>query len=149
MPSIRHSFVVDRQQEKVWLLLTDFEKFGSQLPHIASVKYVDEKSDISKWTVKGSVGPVTKTFNLLVKSTEKSPPHFLAFRGEGDGLKIVGRVTSERIADNETKITVDLDIDASGGIVGSIVNHLVQSRLPEDIKNSEAKIRELLKVVRR
>ena len=147
MPSISHSFVVDYQQQLVWVLLTNFESFGPQLPHVVSVKYLDEERKESKWTVKGSVGPVTKAFNIIVKITEKSPTGFLAFQGEGDGLKISGKAAAEAMSQYQTKVSINLEIEASSGIIGSIVNHVIESELPQDIMKSEDKIRELLREI--
>ncbi len=144
MPNIAHEFLIETQQQAVWLLLTDFEKFGPQLPHVVNVRYLDDKRDTSKWIVKGSLGPVTKTFSVVMKITKKSESGFLAFEGEGDGIRLAGTASAESVSDHQTKIAVNLNIDASGGIVGSIVNHVMERQLPQDIKDSEAKIRELL-----
>ncbi len=144
MPNITHEFFVDARQQVVWLLLSDFEKFGTQLPHVVNVRYLDDKRDTSKWIVKGSLGPVTKTFSVIMKTTEKSASGFLAFAGEGDGIRINGAASAESVSELQTKISAKLNIDASGGIVGSIVNHVIETQLPQDIKDSEAKIRELL-----
>jgi carbon monoxide dehydrogenase subunit G len=146
MPAIQHSFVVDCPLDKVWSLLSDFEKFGSQLPHVVEVKYLDSSRTTSKWQIKGSIGPVSKSFSVTVNITEQSLSDFLKFRGEGTGLRIEGKTAAETISPSQTRISVNFNVEASGGIVGSFVNQIIEKQLPRDIEESEKKIRSLLEV---
>jgi uncharacterized membrane protein len=139
---INHSFVVDGPRDVVWGILGHAEKLGRQLPYVVEVTQLDKT--YSKWKIKGTMGPVTKIFNLMVTWQEITLLTKANFVGTGDGLSLQGSVLATDVDGKRTKIEVELKIEASGVIVGSLVNHLLETHLAEDLAITENRIRALV-----
>ena len=127
MPSVTKSVDVSVPITTAYNQWTQFESFPQFMDGVESIKQTDATH--SHWVTK--IGGVTREFDTEI--TEQHPDERVAWKST-DGTTHAGVVTFHRIADNETKVTVQLDWDAEGlletvGAAVGIDDHQVKSDL--------------------
>jgi uncharacterized protein len=93
MPSTIESaneFEVRAELGRCWAFFTNLGNIGGCIPGCESVTPVDDKSAV--FTVKFSVGYISKTFQLKAKFKDVVPESQVSFVGEGNDAEAVGTV---------------------------------------------------------
>ena len=86
---------------------TQFESFPQFMEGVDEVRQIDDTH--LHWVT--SVGPVTREFDATV--TEQHPDERVAWKSDS-GPEHAGVVTFHRLDDQQTKVTVQMDIDPDG-----------------------------------
>lgn len=97
MPSTIESaneFEVRAELDRCWTFFTDLGNIGPCIPGCESVAPVDDKSAV--FTVKFSVGYISKTFQLKARFKEVVPESLVTFVGEGNDAEAVGTVALQK-----------------------------------------------------
>lgn len=87
---------------------TQFESFPQFMGGVESVRQIDPTH--THWVTK--VGGVRREFDAEI--TEQRPDNRIAWRSTGGDTKHAGVVTFERLADNDTRVTVQMDWEPEG-----------------------------------
>jgi len=117
---------------------TQFEEFPHFLTYVESITQVTDT--LTEWKVK--VGSVEKEFEALI--TEQHPDERVAWNSTGGEVDHAGVVTFHKLSDNETRVTVQLDWEATGlleklGAAIGVDNHAVKNDLGNFKKYIESK----------
>ncbi|WP_104125743.1 SRPBCC family protein [Cryobacterium sp. Y57] len=117
---------------------TKFEEFPKFLSFIESITQVTDT--LTEWTVK--IGGVERTFEARI--TEQHPDERVAWNSTGGQVDHAGVVTFHKLAANETRVTVQLDWEATGllekaGAALSIDDHAIKKDLANFKEFIEAK----------
>jgi uncharacterized membrane protein len=107
MPSVTKSIDVSVPLSTAYNQWTQFETFPHFMGGVDSVTQTDATH--SHWVT--TVGGVTREFDTEI--TEQHPDERVAWKST-DGTTHAGVVTFHRLADTETKVTVQLDWTAEG-----------------------------------
>lgn len=117
---------------------TRFEEFPKFLSFVESVTQVTDT--LTEWTVK--VGGVEREFEARI--TEQHPDERVAWNSTGGQVDHAGVVTFHKLSANETRVTVQLDWEATGllekaGAALGIDDHAIKKDLTNFKKFIEAK----------
>jgi uncharacterized membrane protein len=127
MPSVTKSVDVSVPVTTAYNQWTQFESFPHFMGGVESITQLDATH--SHWITK--IGGVSREFNTEI--TEQHPDERVAWKST-DGTTHAGVVTFHKLAENETKVTVQLDWDVAGVVewVGAAVgldDHQVKADL--------------------
>ncbi|TFB64572.1 SRPBCC family protein [Cryobacterium sp. Hz9] len=117
---------------------TKFEEFPKFLSFVESVTQVTDT--LTEWKVK--VGGVEREFEARI--TEQHPDERVAWNSTGGQVDHAGVVTFHTLAENETRVTVQLDWEAIGllekaGAALSVDDHAIKKDLANFKQFIEAK----------
>jgi uncharacterized membrane protein len=117
---------------------TKFEEFSSFLSVVESITQVTDT--LTEWKVK--VGGVERTFEARI--TEQHPDERVAWNSTGGEVDHAGVVTFHKLAENKTRVTVQLDWEAKGlvekaGAALGVDNHAIKKELTNFKEFIEAK----------
>ena len=117
---------------------TKFEEFSSFLSAVESITQVTDT--LTEWKVK--VGGVERTFEAQI--TEQHPDERVAWNSTGGEVDHAGVVTFHKLAENKTRVTVQLDWEAKGlvekaGAALGVDNHAIKKELTNFKEFIEAK----------
>jgi uncharacterized membrane protein len=128
MATIEKSIVVDVPVRTAYNQWTQFEEFPRFMEGVREVKQLDDKR--LHW--RAEIGGKEKEWDAEI--TEQIPDERAAWRSMS-GARNAGVVTFHRLADNKTKIMLQLDYDPEGMVenVGDAVG-IVQNRVDGDLK---------------
>jgi uncharacterized membrane protein len=117
---------------------TKFEEFSSFLSAVESITQVTDT--LTEWKVK--VGGVERTFEAQI--TEQHPDERVAWNSTGGEVDHAGVVTFHKLAENKTRVTVQLDWEAKGlvekaGAALGVDNHAIKKELANFKEFIEAK----------
>ena len=87
---------------------TKFEEFSKFLNFVESITQVNDT--LTEWKVK--IGGVEREFEAQI--TEQHPDERVAWNSTGGQVDHGGVVTFHKLAENETRVTVQLDWEATG-----------------------------------
>ena len=129
MTTITKSVDVDVPITTAYNQWTQFESFPQFMSGIESVVQQDDTS--THWKV--NIGGVEREFDATI--TEQHADERVAWQST-DGTSHAGVVTFHRLADDETRVTVQLDWEATGvlekaGAILGVDDHVIKS----DLKN--------------
>jgi uncharacterized membrane protein len=107
---------------------TQFESFPQFLSFVESVTQVTDT--LTEWKVK--IGGVEREFRAQI--TEQHPDERVAWTSTGGEVDHAGVVTFHKLAQNETRVTVQLDWEAQGllekaGAALGVDNHIIKKDL--------------------
>lgn len=125
---VNQSFVVDQSPEKLWEFFEQVDEVARCVPGVESVEVVD--ADNSKIRVTQAVGPMTATFDLKMRITEREPGSRIQFTAVGRAVKgAAGNVRTQNTVRLEsveegTKVLLEADL-AMGGVLGSVGQKVV------------------------
>lgn len=129
MSQVEESVEVDVPVRTAYNQWTQFESF----PHfMEGVERIEQRTDtMTHWVTK--IGGVTKEFEAEI--TEQIPDERVAWTTLGSEVKQAGVVTFHHLADNKTKVMLQLDDDPDGFAenVGDKLG-LVKRRITGDLK---------------
>lgn len=117
---------------------TKFEEFPKFLSFVESITQVNDT--LTEWKVK--VGGVEREFEAQI--TEQHPDERVAWNSTGGQVDHGGVVTFHKLAENETRVTVQLDWQATGlmekaGAALGVDNYAIKKDLANFKKFIEAK----------
>jgi uncharacterized membrane protein len=127
MPSVTKSIDVAVPVSAAYNQWTQFESFPRFMGGVEAIKQTDDTH--AHWVTK--IAGVTREFDTEV--TEQHPDERIAWKST-DGTTHAGVVTFHRLADDQTKVTVQLDwhaddlVEKVGALVG-VDDHQVMSDL--------------------
>jgi uncharacterized membrane protein len=130
MPQAIETIDVDVPISVAYNQWTQFEEFPRFLDEVESITQVTET--LTEWKVK--VGGVEREFEATI--TEQHPDERVAWTSTGGQVDHGGVVTFHRLGDTTTRVTVQLDWEATGlleklgGALG-VDNHAIK----KDLKN--------------
>jgi carbon monoxide dehydrogenase subunit G len=120
---VQQSFVIDQPQERLWEFFEQVEEVALCVPGVESVEVLDEEH--SKVRMTQAVGPMTATFDLKMKITERRPHELMEFTAVGRAVK--GAAGNVRTVNKVMLVAVDegtrVDLEsemAMGGVLGSV-----------------------------
>jgi uncharacterized membrane protein len=138
MSQIIESIDVDVPVTTAYNQWTQFEQFPDFLEHVDAL---EQKSDtLTHWKV--SVAGQTREFDA--KITEQHPDERVAWTSTGGEVDHAGVVTFHKIADDASRVTVQLDWEPDGllekiGAATGVGTHLVKDELKHFKQYIEAK----------
>jgi len=128
MPQVIETIDVNVPVTVAYNQWTQFETFPHFLDEVESITQVTDT--LTEWKVK--VGPVEKEFEAEI--TEQLPDERVAWNSTGGEVDHAGVVTFHKLSDTESRVTVQLDWEATGileklgGALGAD-NHAVKKDL--------------------
>ena len=120
---IQESFVIAESPERLWAFLEQVDEVARCVPGVDAVEQVD--ADNSNVRVTQAVGPMTATFDLKLRITERKPQERMAFTAIGRAVRgAAGNVRSSNVVRLEpvaegTRVALEADV-ALGGMLGSV-----------------------------
>jgi carbon monoxide dehydrogenase subunit G len=125
---VEESFVIDQPQERLWSFFERVDQVARCVPGVDAVEQLD--ADNSSVRVTQAVGPMTATFDLKMRITERRPQELMRFtaigravRGAAGNVRSVNTVRLEPVAEG-TRVALEADV-ALGGMLGSVGQKVV------------------------
>lgn len=125
---VREQFVVSESANTVWEFFEQVDRVARCVPGVEEVTVVDDEN--SRVRVTQAVGPMTATFDMKMRITERQPGRSMEFtgigrsvRGAAGNVRSTNRVQLEE-AENGTRVLLESDI-ALGGMLGSVGQKVV------------------------
>jgi uncharacterized membrane protein len=118
MGTVQESVDVDVPVRTAYDQWTQFESFPEFMSGVESITQTDDRH--THWVT--SVGGVRREFDAEI--TEQHPDERVAWTSTGGDTKHAGVVTFHRLADDKTRVTVQIDWEPQGVVekVGSALN---------------------------
>ncbi|MBS1879091.1 MAG: SRPBCC family protein [Actinobacteria bacterium] len=120
---VEQSFVIAEPRERLWEFFEQVDEVAKCVPGVESVEVVD--ADNSKVRVTQAVGPMTATFDLKMRITEREPNERMRFTAIGRAVKgAAGNLRSSNTVtlvpvEEGTRVNLEADL-AMGGVLGSV-----------------------------
>jgi len=145
---VQESFVIDEPRERLWEFFEQVDQVARCVPGVESVEVLDEEN--SKVRVTQSVGPMTATFDLKMRITERTPHEHLQFTAIGRAVKgAAGNIRTTntvRLAEAEEGTRIELESDlAMGGVLGSVGQKVVAKQAGQVTKQFSDALERALK----
>ncbi len=128
---VEQSFVIAQPPERVWGFFEDVPGVAGCVPGVESVQVVD--ADESNIRVRQSLGPMSATFDLRMRVTERVPLDRMQFtaigkavKGAAGNLRSVNTVTLAPEGEG-TKVHLESDV-ALGGMLGSVGQKVISKQ---------------------
>jgi uncharacterized protein len=120
---VQQSFSIDQPRERVWEFLLNIPDVARCVPGVEDVEVIDEEH--SRVRLTQSVGPMSATFDLKMRITERVEQERLQFTASGKAVKgaagNVRTINTVSLAPDGAGTRVALDADmAMGGVLGSV-----------------------------
>lgn len=125
---VNQSFVIDQPREALWEFFEQVDEVARCVPGVESVEVVD--ADNSKVRVTQAVGPMTATFDLKMRITDREEGERIQFTAIGRAVKgAAGNVRTQNTvrlesAEEGTRVLLEADL-AMGGVLGSVGQKVV------------------------
>jgi carbon monoxide dehydrogenase subunit G len=120
---VEQSFEIAEPRERLWEFFEQVDEVAKCVPGVESVEVID--ADNSKVRVTQSVGPMTATFDLKMRITERQQNERMQFtaigravKGAAGNLRSANTVTLQA-TDAGTRVNLEADL-AMGGVLGSV-----------------------------
>jgi carbon monoxide dehydrogenase subunit G len=121
---VTESFVIEEEPEKLWEFFEQVDQVARCVPGVDDVEQIDD--DNSKVRVTQAVGPMTATFDLRMRITERKPHELMQFtaigrvvRGASGNVRSTNTVRLQPVEDGKTRVDLEADL-AMGGMLGSV-----------------------------
>lgn len=140
---VTQSFVIQQPQEKLWEFFEQVDEVARCVPGVESVEVVD--ADNSKVRVTQAVGPMTATFDLKMRVTERQAKERMQFtavgravKGAAGNVRTVNTVTLQPDGDG-TRVNLEADL-AMGGVLGSVGQKVIAKQADKVTKKFTASL---------
>jgi uncharacterized protein len=140
---VTQSFVIQQPQEKLWEFFEQVDEVARCVPGVESVEVVD--ADNSKVRVTQAVGPMTATFDLKMRVTERQAKERMQFtavgravKGAAGNVRTVNTVTLQPV-DEGTQVNLEADL-AMGGVLGSVGQKVIAKQADKVTKKFSASL---------
>lgn len=120
---VQQSFSIDQPRDRVWAFLLNIPDVARCVPGVEEVEVIDDEH--SRVRLTQAVGPMSATFDLKMRITERVEHERLQFTASGKAVKgaagTVRTINTVSLDDDGGGTRVALDADmAMGGVLGSI-----------------------------
>jgi uncharacterized protein len=120
---VQQSFSIDQPRDRVWAFLLNIPDVARCVPGVEEVEVIDDQH--SRVRLTQAVGPMSATFDLKMRITERVEHERLQFTASGKAVKgaagTVRTINTVSLDDDGDGTRVALDADmAMGGVLGSI-----------------------------
>ena len=139
MPDISYDELIEVPIEEVWEFAKDIKNWAPFLKYYESLEELNDRESI--WTVKGEVGPFTRTTKMRVIITEWMEKQRVAFELEGinEPIKGSGNVSlnshgGESRIPGSTTVSITLSVKMEG-TAGVLMNRLISPMLKPTAKD--------------
>jgi hypothetical protein len=128
---VEQSFEIAEPRERLWEFFERVDEVAKCVPGVESVEVID--ADNSKVRVTQSVGPMTATFDLKMRITEREPNERMQFTAIGRAVKgAAGNLRSSNTVtlqptDAGTRVNLVADL-AMGGVLGSVGQKVIATQ---------------------
>ena len=125
---VNQDFVIEQSRDKLWEFFERVDEVARCVPGVEAVEVVD--ADNSKVRVTQAVGPMTATFDLKMRITERQQGERIQFTAVGRAVKgAAGNVRTQNTvrleeAEEGTRVLLEADL-AMGGVLGSVGQKVV------------------------
>lgn len=125
---VQESFVIAERPETLWAFFEQVDEVARCVPGVDSVEQIDADNHNVRLTQ--AVGPMTATFDMKMRITERVPNELMTFTAIGRAVRgAAGNVRSTNTvrlapADGGTQVLVEADV-ALGGMLGSVGSKVV------------------------
>ena len=120
---VQQSFSIDQPRDRVWEFLLNIPDVARCVPGVEEVEVIDDEH--SRVRLTQAVGPMSATFDLKMRITERVEHERLQFTANGKAVKgaagtvrTINTVSLDGDGDG-TRVALDADM-AMGGVLGSI-----------------------------
>jgi uncharacterized protein len=145
---MREEFVVQEPPATLWEFFEQVDRVARCVPGVEEVTVVD--ADNSRVRVTQAVGPMSATFDLKMRITDRDPGRSMEFtaigrsvRGAAGNVRSTNTVALEEAEGGGTRVTLDGDV-ALGGMLGSVGQKVVAKQAGKVTRSfAEALQREL------
>lgn len=134
---VQESFEIAEPRDRLWEFFDQVDQVARCVPGVESVEPVD--AETWKVRVTQAVGPMTATFDLKMRVTERQPHERMQFTAVGRAVKgAAGNVRTTntvRLAESGQGTRVELESElAMGGVLGSVGQKVVAKQATEVTK---------------
>jgi carbon monoxide dehydrogenase subunit G len=126
---VQEQFVVAGPASTVWEFFEQVDRVARCVPGVEDVTVVDDEN--SRVRVTQAVGPMTATFDMKMRITEREPGRSMEFtgigrsiRGAAGNVRSTNRVQLEEVENGHTRVLLESDV-ALGGMLGSVGQKVV------------------------
>ena len=127
MPLVQREFSVNSSQETVWNLLNNPAALGKLVPGCEEVTSLSERE--WKWTVKFSVGVVSRRMEAIARVLEKEPIEHLSIKLDSVENDFKATLTLDlENAPPSTRVKMSANVEARGPFQ-MIVNQMIKGQL--------------------
>jgi carbon monoxide dehydrogenase subunit G len=134
---VQQSFLIDQPQKTLWEFFDQVDEVARCVPGVEAVEVID--ADNSKVRLTQAVGPMTATFDLKMRVTERREQELMQFtaigravRGAAGNVRTVNTVTLETV-EGGTQVNLEADL-AMGGVLGSVGQKVIAKQAGEVTK---------------
>jgi len=131
---VTKDIIVNANIDDVYSIWADFEQFPRFMTYIKALTKTGDRT--SHWVMKGPLG---KDLEWDAETTTLEPNKRIAWNSrDGGDIKTTGQVTFNKLAQNQTEITVVLQYVPPAGKLGEFVAQLFSDpdkRLDQDLRN--------------
>ncbi len=126
--------MIAEPRERLWEFFEQVDQVARCVPGVESVEVIDAEN--SKIRVTQAVGPMTATFDLKMRVTERRPQEHMQFTAVGRAVKgAAGNVRTTNtvrlaVVDEGTRVELESDL-AMGGVLGSVGQKVVAKQAGE------------------
>jgi carbon monoxide dehydrogenase subunit G len=138
---VQESFVIAEPRERLWEFFEQVDQVARCVPGVESIEVVDDEN--SKVRVTQAVGPMTATFDLKMRITERTPHERMQFTAIGRAVKgAAGNVRTTNTVllsdvDDGTRVSLESEL-AMGGVLGSVGQKVVAKQAGQVTKEFSA-----------
>lgn len=129
MPEVQREVMVPLPIAQVWEFLADMDNWAHDMPNYCGHEVKSETESI--WTLKGEIGPLTRTMEARVLILEWVEQTRVTFTLEGlyEPFKALGRLGISADLPTQTTLLFDLDL-AAKGMMAPVLNPLLGKMAP-------------------
>jgi carbon monoxide dehydrogenase subunit G len=140
---VTEAFVVQQPPQRLWEFFEQIDRVARCLPGVEDVEVID--SDNSRLRVTQALGPMSATFDLKMRITDREPGKAMRFtaigrsvRGAAGNIRAANVVRLEGVERGEaTRVLLDADV-ALGGMIGSVGQKVVAKQAGKVTKSFAA-----------
>ncbi len=112
MPVKEIVFNVKLPIKAVWSFMSDRREVGCLFPGCKGVKIINDVDSV--WTVKFSLGPFSRTLEMMTHTTEQKEFERLSWVASGENISASGSVGLAKVSDDETEVTYRIEGHVTG-----------------------------------
>jgi len=127
---VQEEFIVQESPQRLWEFFEQIDRVARCLPGVEDVEIID--SDNSRLRVTQALGPMSATFDMKMRITDREPNKAMGFtaigrsvRGAAGNIRTANTVRLEELPGGDaTRVVLEADV-ALGGMIGSVGQKVV------------------------
>lgn len=141
MPGATRSIVIDAPMEKVFDVISSYEKYGEYLPEVKGVRTANRKGNTVDVHYEVDV---IKRIKYAIRMTEERPTKLSWTFIEGEWMKDnKGSWVLEPAGEGKTKATYTLEMSFGPLVPKTVVNGLAETSLPKMLEATKKRVESL------